>query len=47
MASTLALVFKRLYANGEITKEDVAARVKSGKISKADYKYITGETCSE
>ena len=29
MASTLALVFKRLYANGEISKEDVAARVKS------------------
>lgn len=47
MASTLALVFKRLYTNGEITKEDVAERVKSGKISKADYKYITGETYSE
>ncbi len=44
MASTLALVFKRLYAKGEITKEDVAERVKSGKITKADYKYITGET---
>lgn len=44
MASTLALVFKRLYAKGEITKEDVAERVKSGKLTKADYKYITGET---
>lgn len=44
MASTLALVFKRLYTKGEITKEDVAERVKSGKITKTDYKYITGET---
>lgn len=25
--STLALVFKRLYSKGEITKEDVAERV--------------------
>lgn len=34
MASTLALVFKRLYLKGEITKEDVEERVKSGKITK-------------
>lgn len=47
MASTLALVFKRLYAKGEITKEDVAERVKSGKLTKADYKYITGESYNE
>ncbi len=47
MASTLALVFKRLYAKGEITKEDVAERVKSGKLTKADYKYITGENYNE
>lgn len=40
--STLALVFKRLYSKGEITKEDVAERV-TGKITKADYKYVTGE----
>lgn len=37
------LVFKRLYLKGEITKEDVAERVKTGKITKADYKYVTGE----
>lgn len=47
MASTLALVFKRLYAKGEISKEDVAVRVKTGKITKADYKYITGEVYHE
>lgn len=47
MASTLALVFKRLYTKGEITKEDIAERVKSGKITKADYKYITGEAYHE
>lgn len=47
MASTLVLVFKRLYTKGEITKGDVAERVKSGKITKADYKYITGETYDE
>ncbi len=47
MASTLAAVFKRLYLKGEITKEDVAERVKSGKITKSDYKYITGETYNE
>lgn len=41
--STLALVFKRLYTKGEITKEDVVERVKTGKITKADYKYVTGE----
>lgn len=41
--STLALVFKRLCSKGEITKEDVAERVKTGKITKADYKYVTGE----
>lgn len=29
--STLALVFKRLYSKGEITKEDVAERVKPGR----------------
>ncbi len=34
---------KRLYDQGRITKEDVAARVESGKITAEDYKYITGE----
>lgn len=47
MASTFAIVLKRLYDQGRATKEDVAERVKSGKITKADYKYITGETYSE
>lgn len=45
--STLALVFKRLYLKGEISKEDVAERVTSGKISKEDYKYVTGEAFKE
>lgn len=47
MASTLALVFKKLYVKGEITNDDVAERVKTGKITKADYKYITGEVYHE
>ena len=34
---------KRLYEKGEITKEQVADRVKTGKISKEDYETITGE----
>ena len=34
---------KRLYKAGRITKEDVAARVRSGKITEDDYLYITGE----
>ena len=47
MASTLALVFKRLYTKGEITKNDVSERVKNGKITKEDYAYITGEVYHE
>ena len=38
---------KRLYKEGKITKEDVAERVKTGKITKADYEYITGEKYGE
>lgn len=41
--STFAVVLKRLYSKGEITKEQVKERVESGKLSKDDYKYITGE----
>ena len=43
MASVLAEPMKRLYRDGKITKEDVAERVKTGKITKADYEHITGE----
>ena len=43
MASAFARVLKRLYAKGKVTKEDVAARVVSGKLTKEDYKYVTGE----
>ncbi len=43
MASALALVMKRLYAKGEITLDQVKERVESGKITKPDYEYITGE----
>ena len=43
MASTLAVVMKRLYEKKEITKDQVKERVESGKLTKTDYKYITGE----
>ena len=41
--STFVNSLKRLYEQKRITKEDVAERVKSGKITVADYEYITGE----
>ena len=44
MASALAMVMKRLLQKEEITKEQVKERVASGKLTEADYKYITGET---
>ena len=47
MASVLAGPMKRIYQDGKITKDDVAERVKSGKITKADYEYITGEAYEE
>ena len=43
MASTLAMVMKRLYVKGEVTLDQVKERVESGKITKPDYEYITGE----
>ena len=43
MASTLAMVMKRLYEKKEITKDQVKERVESGKLTKTDYKYITRE----
>lgn len=44
MASTLAVVMKRLYEKKKkITKDQVKERVESGKLTKTDYKYITGE----
>lgn len=47
MASVLAGPMKRLYQDGKITKDDVAERVKTGKITKEDYEYITGEAYKE
>lgn len=41
--SAFAVVLKRLYAKGEVTKEQIKYRVVSGKITKDDYKNITGE----
>ena len=35
--------FKRLYESGRVTKENVSARVKSGKITEDEYEYIVGE----
>lgn len=43
MASTLAVVMKRLYEKQKITKEQVKERVENGKLTKTDYKYINGE----
>lgn len=40
---TIAEVIKRLYKNGELTKEQVAKRVEKGTITKSEYKEITGE----
>ena len=35
--------FKRLFAAGRLTQEQIADRVMSGKIDAAEYEYITGE----
>ena len=43
MASILVESMKRLYQSGKITKANVKARVKSGKITTEDYEYIVGE----
>ena len=34
---------KRLYESDRVTKENVSARVKSGKITEDEYEYIVGE----
>ena len=47
MASILVESMKRLYQSGKITKENVSARVKSGKITEDEYEYITGEAYEE
>lgn len=47
MSSVLAEPMKRLYRDEKITKEDVAWRVKTGKITKEDYEYIIGEKYGE
>ena len=47
MVSILVESMKRLYQSGKITKENVLARVKSGKITADEYEYITGEAYEE
>ena len=47
MASILVESMKRLYQGGKITKKNVSARVKSGKITEDEYEYITGEAYEE
>ena len=47
MASILVESMKRLYQDGKITKENISARVKSGKITEDEYEYITGEAYEE
>ena len=39
---TVVESFKRLFAAGRLTKEQIADRVMSGKIDAAEYEYITG-----
>ena len=44
--SILVQSLKRIYITGKpikLTKEDIRDRVKSGKITEDEYKYITGE----
>ena len=43
MSSILVESMKRLYQSCKITKENVSARVKSGKITEDEYEYIVGE----
>ena len=43
MARILVESMKRLYQSGKITKANVKARVKSGKITEDEYEYIIGE----
>ena len=38
--------FKRLYKYKRITKEEIQARVESGRITEDEYEYITGEKYS-
>ena len=40
---TVVESFKRLFAAGRLTKEQIADRVMSGKSDAAEYEYITGE----
>ena len=41
--STFAVVLKRLYSKGEVTKAQVKERVTSGKLTKEDHKSLTGD----
>ena len=47
MANVLVNSLKRLYESGELTKEQVADRVKKGSITNSDYKAITGEVIGD
>lgn len=39
--------FKRLYESGRITKDEIKARTKNGRITAEEYEYITGEKYSD
>ena len=41
---TLVESYKRLYSKGKIDKAYLAGKVEDKTITKAEYKYITGET---
>ena len=42
MASILVESMKRLYKSGKITKENVSARVESGKITEDEFNDLVG-----
>lgn len=48
MASNILInSLKRLYTDGQLTKEQVAERVAKGSIAQGDYEKITGEAYRE
>lgn len=40
---TIAIVIKRLYDNGELSKEQLAQRVEKGTITLVEYNEIVGD----
>ena len=47
MNITIINSMKRLFKAGKITKDDLTIRVQNGKLTKDEYKTITGEDYTE